>query len=83
MHEPRWWHQGSKGRTSEGIGELGAIGPSHKTNAVLRTRFPVSRKKLASDLAEARVLRSSFLCLGELRSEPMVPAPRADLRADD
>ena len=30
----------------EGLG--GAIGPSHKTNAVLRTRFPVSRKKLAS-----------------------------------
>ena len=31
-----------------GVRGLGARGPSRKTNAVLRTRFPVSRKKLAT-----------------------------------
>jgi hypothetical protein len=62
--EPRCcWHRGSKGRTSEGEG-LGARGPSRKTNAVSRTRFPKSRKKIGSrDPAEAKALRSSFLCL--------------------
>ena len=42
----------------------GARGPSRKTNAVSRTRFPKSRKKFGSrDPAEAKALRSSFLCL--------------------
>jgi hypothetical protein len=47
-----------------GVRGLGARGPSRKTNAVLRTRFPVSQKKIGDrGTAVAKVLRSSFLCL--------------------
>ena len=42
---------------------MGGERPSRKTNAALRTRFPVSRKNWLPRTAVAKVLRSSFLCL--------------------
>ena len=62
--EPRCcWHRGSKGRTSEGEG-LGGERPVPQNKRCLEDAVPEKPKKIGSrDPAEAKALRSSFLCL--------------------
>ena len=42
--EPRCWAPGLEGTDRRGVRGLWARGPPRKTNVVLRTRFPASRK---------------------------------------